>query len=262
VKFLNRIGRGAQVFISGVRQTASNPDVKTAYGWLVLALFLVSVALNLLGIWAVWHFTPMNAVDSIWLKVGYWLLRIVATSLVLLLSPLISITFCNLVFPAFSEIPFLAGVRALNPKRAEEWETKPGLPLSTSIAISSRRLAIMMGVLIGCFLLALVPVVGPFIATPLQFYLGARTTGWEMLDPYFDRQGLGWEEQGRRVGEFLPEVLGMGLVCAPVLAVPFLGPLCFGLLQAGAAKFVLDILDKQDSHAPPSELAPRPIIAS
>jgi uncharacterized protein involved in cysteine biosynthesis len=188
-------------------------------------------------------------------ELGLWVLRVVGIVVVLFAAPLIAITLCNLLFPVFSERPFMAGLRALDRPRAEALEARPGLSLAETIINSIRRFVVFLFITAGCFLLGLVPIVGAFLAPPIQFFLTARTLGWEMLDPYFDRCGLNWAEQKRVVKAKAPEILGLGVVCAPLLAIPLVGPLFFGLLQAGTAAFVLETFDEDAAKVPliPSE---------
>ncbi|NJK32509.1 MAG: EI24 domain-containing protein, partial [Deltaproteobacteria bacterium] len=91
-----------------------------------------------------------------------------------------------------------------------------------------------------CFLLlGLVPVVGSIAGAIGQTWLTARTVGWELVDPYFDRLGMGWSEQREFVREHRRSLLGFGLPLSLILAIPLVGPLLFGLAQAAAAVYVV-----------------------
>lgn len=229
---------------------AGNRDVRKAYRVILLGLFSVTLLLTAGGGYAVWSFTDTPEQSALLARVGFWLLRIVGLVLVFFAAPLLAITICNLLFPVFSEIPFMAGLRALDRRRADALQLRPGLPLSATIFNSIRRFFLFLLITSGCFLLGLVPVVGPLLAAPVQFYLSARTLGWEMLDPYFDRCGLGWADQKQILKARAPEILGLGVVCAPLLAIPLVGPLFFGLLQAGTAGFVIETFDESEFEAP------------
>lgn len=241
VEFFGRVSWGAKSALRGIRKVSGNAGVKKAYSVVLLGLFFVTALLTLGGGYAVWTYTGSLEAGGFWATLGAWVLRIVGLLIVFLAAPLLSITLCNLLFPVFSEIPFLAGLDALAPERSRTLRAVSGLPLSSTIGNSLRRLVYLIAITLACFTLGLVPGVGPLLAPPLQFYLSARLIGWEMLDPYFDRKGMRWAEQKAAVKSHAPEVLGLGIVCVPLLSIPLVGPLFFGLLQAGTAGFVVDL---------------------
>src|SRR5690606_22737695 len=145
------------------------------------------------------------------------------------------------------EIPFFAGLRSMDSERAARLQARPGLGTPSAIVTSLRRFGAFLVVVVCCALLSLVPVIGPVLAFPVQIYFAARTVGWEMLDPYLDRLGIKYGSQKQVVRAFGPEILGLGLVYAPLLSIPLVGPLCFGLLQAGAAKFGVEVRPPGDA---------------
>lgn len=247
---MSRVWAGVKRALRGIRAVSGNPDVKNAYRFILLGLFVVTLLLTSAGLYGVLHYTAAVSDSPFWEKLGLWLLRIVGFVVVLLAAPLLSITLCNLLFPVFSEIPFFAGLRALAPDRSRQLESRPGLSLGAAIFNSVRRFIILLLITGFCFALGLIPFVGPVLAPPVQFLLSARTIGWEMLDPYFDRCGLDWAAQKRVVHAHAPEVLGLGMVCAPILAIPLIGPLFFGLLQAGTAGFVNETFTEGEADAP------------
>ncbi len=242
-RFISGLGS----FLGGIRSTITNREVRAAYFWIALALTLGTLLLQCAGLALTLHFIPLAEDAHLSVSIGVWLLRSVALIVVLLLAPIVAITLCNVAAPIFSEIPFLAGMRAIAPQLAEELQSQAGLPLASAIWLSLRRMLLFLGVVGVCLMIGLIPVVGAFIATPLQLYFAARTMGWEMLDPYFDKRGLGLQAQQELVRRHLPEILGMGAVCAPLLAVPLIGPLAFGVLQASAAQFVVEHLEREHS---------------
>lgn len=232
--------------LSGIAHVHKDPDVRKAYRFILLALFTVTLCLNLGGSYAVWHYTRPPDDASVWVGWGLVVLRILGILATLLVAPIVAITACNLLFPVFSEIPFLAGMRSFDETRGTGLELRSGLGNAVAIANSLRRFAAFLAMTFGCFLVGWIPIVGPIVAPPLQFYFAAKTVGWEMMDPYFDRLGISWSDQKKIVKHFAPEFLGMGLIGAPLLALPLFGPLLFGLIQAGAARFVVDIFPESD----------------
>ncbi len=244
-----RFTSGLGSFLRGIRSTITNREVRVAYLWIVLALMVGTLLLQALGLALTLHFIPLAEDAHLSTSIGVWLLRFLALLIVLLLAPIVAITLCNVAAPIFSEIPFLAGMRAINPQFAEELQRQPGLPLAYGIWLSLRRMLLFLGIVGVCVLIGLIPVIGAFIATPLQLYFAARTMGWEMLDPYFDKRALDLRAQKELVRKHLPEILGMGAACAPLLAIPLIGPLAFGVLQASAAQFVVEHLAPEHSSA-------------
>lgn len=244
-----RFASGLNSFLRGVRTTITSRDVRAAYVWIALALMSTTLTLQATGIALTFHFIPLSSEAHLSLSVGVWLLRIVVLVIVLLLAPIVAITLCNVVAPIFSEIPFLAGMRAVDRGLAEELSSKPGLPLAVAIWLSLRRMVLFFGLVGVCVMIGFIPLVGAFIAAPLQLYFAARTIGWEMLDPYFDKRSLRLPAQREIVSRHVPEILGMGVVCAPILAIPLVGPLMFGVLQASAAKFVVDHFEPWQQEA-------------
>lgn len=244
--YLSRMLVGASAAAKGISTVYKDTEVRKTYRVIVLGLLAVSLFFNLSGGYAVWHFTQAQSDSSSWQVWGLLFLRFLGWFAVLLISPLVAITTCNLLFPVFSEIPFFAGLLSLNPERGAALKKRAGLGTRAAILNSVRRFGAFGLVSVGIFLLGLVPAVGPLVAPPLQLYFTARTVGWEMMDPYFDRLGLSSTDQKVIVRQYSAEILGMGLLCSPLLAIPLFGPLLFGLVQAGSANFVLAVFPSSD----------------
>lgn len=245
--YQSRLGRGASSVIKGISSIYKDKEVRKTYRFLLLGLFALSLFAYALGGYAVWYFSQPASDASTWVVWGLRLLRLLGWIAVLFVSPLVSITACNLLFPVFSEIPFLSGMKSLDARRWQNIDALVGVGTAAAIFNSLRRFGLFVLISSMLFLLSLIPVVGPLVASPVQLYFTAKTVGWELLDPYFDRLRLSRAEQKTVVRQYSLEILGMGLVCAPLLAIPFVGPLLFGLVQAGAAQFVLDVFPEGDS---------------
>lgn len=234
--------------LAGMSHVSKSADVRKAYRFVLLSLFMVTLLVDALGIWAAWEYIRAAPDAAKWLTLAMSVLRVLAVLAVILLSPLFAITACNVLFPVFSEIPFLAGMRAFDLERGVRLGQRPGLSDTVAIVHSLRRFAKLLLASSGCFLLSFIPIVGTFAAPALHFYFAARAIGWEMMDPYFDKLGLPWDGQVKVVKAYAPELLGLGLVCVPLLAIPIIGPTFFGLLQAGAARFVIRIFPEGDAR--------------
>jgi hypothetical protein len=229
--------------LKGLFAAAQSREVRHAYllalGGLLATTLLLHAGLG----WLLWDVTEPGPAASTWRLAGLLALRVLGGLMLLLVAPLLALNVVNVAFPLFSSVPFMAGLRALAPERAATLEARPGLSARVSVALALRRLMLNLAALLGCFALALLPVVGPPLAATLQALWTARSLGSELLDPYFERLGLGLEGQRRFVREHLGAVLGHGAVAAPLLAVPLLGALSFGLLQAATAHVVVRVLE-------------------
>jgi uncharacterized protein involved in cysteine biosynthesis len=244
--FILRLKNGASAGLQGIAHVYRDREVRRTYRFLLLGMFLLSLLTSAGAVYAVITLTAVNATEPRWFVLGAWVLRVFGIVVAFLVSPLISITVCNLLFPVFSEIPFFAGLRSLDVKRSAQLQARRGLGTTSAIVTSLRRFGSFLVIVVCCALLGFVPVVGALLALPVQVYFTAKTVGWEMLDPYLDRLGANYQEQKRVVRTYRPEILGLGLVYSPLLSLPLVGPLCFGLLQAGAAKFVVAIMPPGD----------------
>ena len=95
------------------------------------------------------------------------------------------------------------------------------------------------------FALTLVPVVGALLGPAFQLWSTSRALTWELLDPYFDRRSFGYAEQRAYLKAHSGPIVGFGLPLSFILAVPLVGPLFFGLAQAGAALLVVEVLEPE-----------------
>lgn len=236
-----RLLRGARSLLRGVRETAGHRGVRSSLVVIFLALFALSIGLTAGGLATVPHVISVGESDG-WTRLGLWTLRVMAWLFVILLAPLLSLTTVNLLAPVFAELPFLAGLAHLSPEESARLSASAGLGLSTSIINSTRRLLPFVLRSFVFFLLGFVPIVGPPAALVGQLHNSSKALGWELLDPYFDKAQIPFAEQRRIVASLHWERMGLGLAATPLLSIPFVGPLFFPFLQAGAARFVVDFL--------------------
>jgi len=229
---------GAVLALRGLRLALGNREVRKIYLRLALALMLTSIVLVAGLGYAIWALIP--APESLLLA---WTLRIVGTVLTLLAAPLLALFVVNIVFPFLGEDVFLAGLRAVDPARADELAAAEGTGFAASTANSLRRLLYFVGVTLLSFMLALVPVLGAVLGPLAQLWFGSRMLSWELLDPYFDRRGLDHAGQRATMKAHRSAMFGFGVPWTLLLAIPIVGPLGFGLAQAAAALLVTDVLE-------------------
>jgi len=232
---------GAALAMRGLRLALGNPEVRRIYLRLALALLLTSFVLVVGLGYVLWALIP---VPESWLgQILVWTLRIAGTALTMLAAPLLALFVVNIVFPFLGEGVFLAGLRAVDPARADELAVAHGAGFAASTANSVRRLLYFIGVTLLIFMLALVPVLGVVLGPLAQLWFGARMLSWELLDPYFDLRGLDHAGQRASMSAHRSVMFGFGVPWILLLALPIVGPLGFGLAQAAAALLVTDVLE-------------------
>lgn len=232
------ITRGFRAAIDGMKIALRNEDVGRAYLRIAAVIFLLTIVIDGAAIWALFHFTVPPGDAAWWQVVLLWTARVVGTLGSLLIGPLLAIFTVNIAFPVFNKEIFLAGLRIIDPERAQVLAAKPGMPLSLAVGIPLWRLVKFLILSFGLLLLGLIPIVGSLAAAVLQTWLTARTVAWEMMDPYFDCLDIRYAEQKQFIARMKEPLLGFGLPVSLLLAIPFVGPLTFGLAQAAAAMFV------------------------
>jgi uncharacterized protein involved in cysteine biosynthesis len=234
---------GLQAASRGLSLATSNREVRRTYGWLMLAIFVLAVVLDIAGIWAVLHFTA-GAGDAWWGTAARWLLRIAGVGIVMLAAPVLAMFVVNIVFPTLGEQVFYAGLRAIDPARANGLVASPGLPLRVAVTQNLIRMVLFVGLSIGTFSISFVPVVGTILGPVLQIYFTARALSWELLDPYFEKLELRFSAQHAFVRNHRAPLVGFALPYSFVMAIPLVGPFIFGLAQAAIAVVVADILER------------------
>ena len=240
---------GASLALRGLRLALATPAVRKLYLRLALALVLTSLAL-IAGLgYAIWALIPVP--ESPWLLLLAWALRVVGTALAVLAAPLLALFAVNIVFPFLGEDVFLAGLRAVDPARADELAAANSAGLATSTVGSIRRLLYFIGVTLLIFMLALVPVLGVVLGPLAQLWFGSRMLSWELLDPYFDRRNLDYANQRVTMRAHRSTMFGFGAPWTLLLAIPIVGPLGFGLAQAGAALLVTEVLEPRGREGDP-----------
>jgi CysZ protein len=234
---------GFSAALGGLRLSSRSAELRRTYVQLVLALLVGATVLDVAGLWAVLHFLPIGDEARWWMVALLWAARVIGMVVVLLAAPLVGLALVNLLFPFLGERVFLAAMRVVSPARAEQLAAQPGLPLSTALGVAALRLLMFVGLGLGTFVLSLLPLIGQVMGPVLQGYLGARGLAWELLDPYLDKQQLGFAEQRAFVAAHRPALVGFGLPLMLLMAIPLVGPLMFGLAQGAAAQLVVEVIE-------------------
>lgn len=236
--------QGVSAAWRGFKLATSNRDVGRTYLLLAGVVFAVALFLDVGGIWAIVHLTAPDGTESWWAALGMLLLRIAGIGIVLLAAPIIALFTVNTVAPLLGERVFLAGLRAVNPARADELANLKGLPMSTAVAQNLIRLVLFIGLSLGSLAVSFVPVVGSVAGPVLQGYFTARALGWELLDPYFEKLGYKFDAQHAFMKQHRSSMLGFALPYSFVMAIPLVGPLVFGVAQAATGTLVNDVLER------------------
>ncbi|MDC0718176.1 EI24 domain-containing protein [Nannocystis bainbridge] len=235
--------RGLQLAGRGLQIALASPEVRRAYLRLAVVLVILAVVLTALLGGLLWWLVPVSG-DMSWTTwLGRWALRIGGGLLALVAAPMLSFFVVSIGLPFLADGVFMAGMRATDPALAARLERPAELGFVAATVGSIRRAVYFLGVTAVLFGLTLVPFVGPLLGPPLQLWYAARTFTWELLDPYFERTGQTYAQQQTVVRAHRATLAGFGLPWVAVMALPFVGPLLFGLAQAAVATVVADELE-------------------
>lgn len=240
---------GALAAVRGFRLALAHPEVRKLYRLVALVLLAITLAL-MGGLGALlFHYTGGLVDDATWGGAALWLLRGAGMLVIGVAAPLLALVLINALLPILGERVFLAGLRVLAPARADALAAAAGTSFGAGLLSSLLRLLYFVAMTALAFGLTLIPVVGAILGPIFQIYLTSRALAWELLDPYFDRRGLGFGGQRALVRGQRWAVFGFGLPLTLLMAVPLLGPLLFGFAQAAAAVFVVEVLGDGDEGA-------------
>ncbi len=231
--------RGVRAALDGLRLAIGDAGVRKAYLRVVLGIFALTLVIDVLALWGLFTAADPSQADAIWLEIVYWIARILGAALVLLIGPLLAIFTINIAFPFFNEGIFMAALRSQDPARAERVAAGRGLSIASAAGTATIRLIRFLAGSLLFLVIGLIPVIGSVIGAVGQTWLTARTVAWEMIDPWFDRLGMGWTEQKAFVKQHERSLLGFGLPLSLILAIPLAGPFLFGLIQASAATWLV-----------------------
>jgi uncharacterized protein involved in cysteine biosynthesis len=237
--------QGAWCAVSGLWTGVTSPHVRKTYWSALFTLVIAGWALSFALLWAVFHFVPVEAATSSWSTVGFWLLRVLLGLGALFVAAVLALPVAQVISPKFCAAPFFAGLELRCPVRATQLRQASGLNWFNSLSVLLRRLPRFVGISMLAFAVSFVPVAGGPLAATLQWSNAAWMVCSELLDPYFEARGLDYVGQAELMGRHRFACLGFGLVCAPLLALPLLGPFFFAWIQAAAAHLVVDVLEAE-----------------
>ncbi|MGB1274966.1 MAG: EI24 domain-containing protein [Nannocystaceae bacterium] len=246
---------GIRTALRGLRRALGNADVRRAYRRLVAVIFVVCVVLATLMIGGLWWWTSVPADTSLWFATLMWVLRLAGSLIALIATPMLGLFTVNIVFPMLAEDVFFAGLRAVDPQRAAALEAREGMSVVSSMWMTVTRMIYFLGLTVGSVCITLIPVVGAVAGPALQLWGTARVMSWELLDPYFDKRDMKLQAQKEFVARRTRAMVGFGMPAALVMAIPFAGPLMFGLVQAAAG----DLLVTIDPNSEGVEQVPLPV---
>ena len=258
--------RGFFAALRGAGAALGNRDVYKVYFQFTLILLVLSLILaGALG-YGVWQATEPEAAGGFlarhgldWLAVGgLTVLRYVGIVIAALAAPLLAFLVIGILFPVFAEALFFAGLRRLDPGRAQALEAQPGLSILASLWKTLRLLVHLVVITMLAFVVSLIPLVGVVLGPALQLWNTGKILGWELLDPYFDKRRMAFAAQKVYVRGHRAAVVGFGLPWAFVLAIPLFGPLFFGMAQAAAPGLLVNVLEPGHTPALPPLAAPPP----
>ena len=230
--------QGFRAAVDGMKAALRSEEVGHAYLKIAAAIFALSVVIDAGAIWAVIANTAPEPEAAPWLVIVLWVARVLGIVLSLLIGPLVAVFVVNIAFPFFNQRVFLAGLKSIDPERAAILAGKRGMSIPRAAWIATVRLLAFLGLSLACFLIGLIPVIGTILGTIGQLWVTARAVAWELMDPYFDALDIGYGEQKQFVHGHTKQLLGFGLPVSLLLAIPFIGPLFFGLGQAATGMFV------------------------
>jgi len=250
--------RGVFAAVHGAGAALGNRDVRRVYFRFTLVLVVLSLVLAGLIGYGIWGLTePESAGGYLARHLGdvvAMLVRIAGLLITAMVSPLLAFLLVGLLIPVFSETLFLAGLRALDAPRAQALADQPGLSIAASLWKTLRLLLHLLVYTVIAFALSLVPFAGVVLGPAVQLWATGKILGWELLDPFFDKQRMAFAAQKIYVHQHRAAVVGFGVAWSFVLALPFIGGLFFGLAQASAPMLLVRVLEP--SPAPASAPVP------
>jgi uncharacterized protein involved in cysteine biosynthesis len=246
--------RGLFAAVQGAGNALGNRDVRRVYFRFTFVLLVLSLALAALLGYAIWGLTaPESAGGYLAGHLGDFLtllVRVAGLAIAALVSPLLAFLLVGLLIPVFSETLFLAGLRALDAPRAQALADQPGLSIAASVWKTLRLLLHLVLFTMIAFAVSFVPVAGVVLGPAVQLWATGKILGWELLDPFFDKQRMAFAAQKVYVHQHAAAVVGFGVAWSFVLALPLIGALFFGLAQASAPMLLVRVLEPSPTSVP------------
>lgn len=168
-----------------------------------------------------------------------WTVGLLLVLLLFFVTPVVAFALVNALFPAFNDAIYMSALAEVNPELYDELAASPGRSLAINLLFSLRRLAIYLALSLLIALIGFIPAIGSASAFVLQLWLTAHNLSWELLDPYFDRRQMNWQQQRVFLRNHRAQRLGFATPSAGLLAIPFVGMAFFGFAQASMARFTI-----------------------
>eukprot|EP00026_Physarum_polycephalum_P010625 Phypoly_transcript_10793.p1 GENE.Phypoly_transcript_10793~~Phypoly_transcript_10793.p1 ORF type:complete len:309 (+),score=22.83 Phypoly_transcript_10793:243-1169(+) len=187
--------------------------------------------------------------------------------------PLITVFVTQYLLPNFPDDVFFSTLSVLDARKSEAYRAVPATGFWSILYLRSWRFLRLSFWSLVTYCLSLVPFVGWMVIPIAQFYLvskifgyktaavfstvlliptlrayswptvkvlfGARALAIEMLEPYFSRFGYDKIKPVERPNQ--PVLLGFATPFLFLMAVPLVGPLLWGMVQASASVLLLDL---------------------
>lgn len=187
--------------------------------------------------------------------------------------PLVTVFVTQYLLPQFPDDVFFSTLSKLDPQKSETYRAVTAMGFWSVLALRSRRFIRLSFYSLVTYCLSLLPFVGWMVIPVAQFYLiskifgyktavvfstfqlipslrvyawptvkvlfGARALALEMLDPYFSRFGYDKVKLVERPHQAV--LIGFAGPFLFLMAIPLVGPLMWGMVQASSSVLLLGI---------------------
>ena len=259
------VSTGLACALAGSKAALSSPS--DAWKPLTAATLAVAVALEGAGFYAAGSFLSPGEDAGVVSSLISRLALVAVDGAWIFVAPLLAIAVVQQVLPLLGEKILFDGLRAsaaaiaadddqpsanakaeARARRLEALEASDGLGLR-GIGVAASRAQSLAALGAGAVPVgvgaSLVPVVGPVASAAVAAAVAAYALAWELLDPYFDKAGLGFEAQERVVWANRFALVAFAAPFTAALAVPFVGPTASAMAQGAAGELVWRVLEKE-----------------
>ena len=244
------VATGLSCAVSGSRAALASPS--DAWKPLTAATLVTALALESAGFFAAYALLhPDDDAGVVSSVVGT--LALAATDVAwLLVAPVVAVAVVQQVLPLLGEKLFFDGMRATAAPGPRAAARLDALLASPGLGLRGLGVAAGRGQSLGAFaaaaapaglLLSLAPGVGQVLAFALATWTAAYALAWELLDPYFDKAELAFEDQERVVWDNRAALVSFAAPFAAALAVPVVGPTLAAVAQSAAGELAWRVLE-------------------
>jgi hypothetical protein len=259
------VSTGLACALAGSKAALSSPS--DAWKPLTAATLAVAVALEGAGFYAAGSFLSPGEDAGVVSSLISRLALVAVDGAWIFVAPLLAIAVVQQVLPLLGEKILFDGLRAsaaaiaadddqpsanakaeARARRLEALEASDGLGLR-GIGVAASRAQSLAALGAGAIPVgvgaSLVPVAGPMASAAVAAAVAAYALAWELLDPYFDKAGLGFEAQERVVWANRFALVAFAAPFTAALAVPFVGPSASAVAQGAVGELVWRVLEKE-----------------